>query len=248
MLENLFVALAVAWVAALYASVGHGGASGYLAVMALLSFSPPVMKPGALLLNLLVAGIGAVQFWRAGHFRFSLLWPFAAASIPLSYVGARLTIPPSVYGGLLCLTLVWAGARMAFLRGAAAGDEVPVRPKWRWSLPVGAAVGFLSGIVGVGGGIFLSPLFIFLRWATPKETAAVSAAFIWLNSAAGMFGHLHSGVRLPDNLVLWVPAAALGGAVGAFYGAQRWSSLTLRRLLAVVLMIAAVKALVTFYG
>jgi hypothetical protein len=242
-LHSGLLALAVAGVAALYASVGHGGASGYLAVMTLLSFPPAVMKPGALLLNLLVAGIGAVQYYRAGHFRFSLLWPFALTSIPLSYLGARLRVSPNFYETALALTLLWAGARLAFFTGpAASGTETRSRPRLPVALGVGAGVGLLSGIVGVGGGIFLSPLCLLLGWADPKETAALSAAFIWVNSAAGIAGHLSTQTTWPQPLALWVLAAVAGGGLGSYFGARRWSAATLRRLLGAVLFIAAVKA------
>lgn len=236
------LALAVGWVAALYASVGHGGASGYLAIMALLSFPPSVMKPGALLLNLLVAGIGAAQYMRAGHLRPALLWPFALTSIPLSYLGARLKVPPAVYGAALGATLLWAGARLAMSSRAAATAETRPMPRLPFTLSIGAAVGLLSGMVGVGGGIFLSPLFVFMRWADVKQTAAVSAAFIWVNSAAGIVGHLRSGAKWPPNLELWLAAALIGGSIGSYLGARKWSGLTLRRLLAVVLLIAAFKS------
>jgi uncharacterized protein len=236
------VGLAVAWVAALYASVGHGGASGYLAIMALLSFPPAVMKPGALLLNLLVAGIGAVQYFRAGHFRPALFWPFALSSIPLSYIGARLTLSPEVYGAALGLTLLWAGVRLALSSRRTADAGPRPMPRLPATLAAGAAMGLLSGMVGVGGGIFLSPLFLFMRWADTKQTAAVSAAFIWVNSAAGMVGHLQSGVLWPAHLGVWVGAAVAGGALGSFFGARRWTGLTLRRLLAVVLLTASFKS------
>ncbi|MBI4179126.1 sulfite exporter TauE/SafE family protein [bacterium] len=236
-------ALAVLGVAALYASVGHGGASGYLAVMTLLSLSPAVMKPGALLLNLLVAGIGAVNYFRAGHFRARLLWPFALASIPFSYIGATLRVTPRVYGGLLCVVLIWAGIRMLmFDQRREPADEKHPMAGLPATLSIGAGVGFLSGVVGVGGGIFLSPLVILMRWADPKETAALSAAFIWLNSAAGMIGHLRSGVHLPEEILIWVGAAGVGGIIGSQIGARRLSGSTLRRLLAVVLLIAAGKS------
>jgi uncharacterized protein len=240
--------IAIAAVAALYASVGHGGASGYLAMMALLAMPPSIMKPSALLLNLVAAGIGAVQYYRAGHFRFSLLWPFAIGSIPLAYIGSRCHVSPKIYGALLGLTLLWAGIRMIHFRNPAETPETFQLPKWPWTLGAGAGIGLLSGLVGVGGGIFLSPLFILMRWASPKETAAVSAVFIWVNSAAGILGHVHAGVQWPDPLAGWVVAAIVGGSVGSFFGACKWSGLTLRRALASVLTIAAAKAFMQFFA
>lgn len=240
-LQTIGVSAAVALIAALYASVGHGGASGYLAVMALLSVPAAVMKPGALALNLLVAGIGAVQYFRAGHFRFRLLWPFALSSIPMSYAGARLPISLEIYGLVLAATLVWAGARLAFA-AAPAADGAEFLPPMPLSLAVGALIGFVSGMVGVGGGIFLSPLFILKRWGSAKETAAVSAAFIWLNSASGLLGHAHVTVQWPAGWIWWAAAAAAGGVLGSHWGSRKFSNVALRRILAVVLLTAACKS------
>ena len=243
MIHTLGIAAAVALVAALYASVGHGGASGYLAVMALLSFSPDIMKPGALALNLLVAGIGAVQYYRAGHFRFQLLWPFALSSIPMSYAGARLSVSPKIYGIVLAAVLVWAGVRLALApRESAAAPQIRPAPPLGLSLAVGALIGIVSGMVGVGGGIFLSPIFIFMGWANARETSAVSAVFIWLNSASGLLGHAHTAVRWPPQWLSWVVAAAIGGFLGSHWGSRKFSNITLRRLLAAVLLIAAAKS------
>lgn len=241
--EFLPAAIAVAAVAALYSSVGHGGASGYLAIMALLSLEPEVMKPGALLLNLLVAGIATVNYIHAGHFRFSLLWPFILTSIPLSYLGARMAVSPQTYSLALGVTLIFASARLA-MTGQASPESTPKGiPPMPMALGIGAAVGFLSGMVGVGGGIFLSPLFILMNWTDTKKTGAVSAAFIWLNSLAGIAGHLHNTIRLPEHLFVWIAAAAAGGLVGSHFGAKKLPGSTLRKLLAVVLLVAAGKTI-----
>lgn len=241
------IAAMVALVAALYASVGHGGASGYLAVMALLSIPSAVMKPSALALNLLVAGIGAVQYYRAGHFRFHLLWPFVLTSIPMSYAGARLHVSPKIYGVVLAVTLVWAGMRLALAPKETAGAPQAARPlpPLGISLAAGALMGLISGMVGIGGGIFLSPLFIFMNWSNAKESAAVSAAFIWLNSAAGLFGHAHAGFQWPAGWLIWVTAAAAGGILGSHWGSRKFSNIVLRRLLAAVLLVAAFKSALT---
>ncbi|MGQ0644552.1 MAG: sulfite exporter TauE/SafE family protein [Elusimicrobiota bacterium] len=246
---DILIAAAVGAVAFMYASVGHGGASGYLAVMTLLSLPPALMKPGALALNLLVAGAAAVQFRRAGHFPTNKLWPFAATSIPLSYIGASLKVPPALYGPALGVVLLAAGLRLALPDGRggprAAARPLPPLPA---TLALGGGIGFLSGMAGVGGGIFLSPLFILLGWAGPKETADLSAVFIWLNSAAGLWGHFGRGADWPPALWVWVPAAALGGFAGSYFGARRWSGLVLRRLLAAVLVAAAFKAILAAFS
>lgn len=246
----LVLCVVVAFVAALYSSVGHGGASGYLAVMAILSFPSHVMKPGALILNLLVSGIGAINFWRAGHLRLSLIWPFILTSIPFSYIGAKIHISPETYSLALAATLLFAGIRLSMATSVQSTNvnfsQRPL-PSFPATTVIGAVIGFISGMVGVGGGIFLSPIFILMKWATPKETAAVSALFIWLNSAAGLAGHFESAVKFPPGLLLWIIAAGLGGILGSFFGAKRFSGTTLRRLLAVVLLVAAAKTLLVAF-
>lgn len=229
-------------VAALYSSVGHGGASGYLAALSLFGFAPAQMKASALLLNLLVAAISFANYWKAGYFKARLFWPFAAASIPLAFVGGYVKLPPKTYSLLLAAALVIAAVRLILKDGAGKGpSQMPALPA---SLAVGGGVGLLSGLVGVGGGIFLSPLMILFGWADAKETAAVSAAFIWVNSAAGLFGNLKS--QGPGALSLWgLSAAALaGGVLGSHFGAKRLSVLALRRTLGAVLLIAAYKLVV----
>lgn len=231
----------VAAVALLYASVGHGGASGYLAVLAVAGLPPAEMASTALVLNLLVAGISWLSFARAGHFRPRLLAPFLLSSLPAAWLGGYLSVSPRGYALLLAFSLTAAAARMALpdrRPGPPAG-----RPPRLAALGLGAGIGFLSGAVGVGGGIFLSPLLLILRWADPKETAAASAAFIWLNSLAAIVGRAVAGSFGP-GATLWLLAAALaGGLAGAHLGARRFAGLTLRRLLAAVLLVAAAKLL-----
>jgi uncharacterized membrane protein YfcA len=230
--------------AVLYTSVGHAGASAYLALMALFGLSPAVMRPTALVLNLLVAAISSVQFARAGYFRWRLFWPFAAASIPLAYLGGRLTLPAPVYKQLLGFVLLFAAYRLFLPPRPGQGSEVRRMP-FPLAVAIGGAIGLLSGLTGVGGGIFLSPILLVGHFAPPRETAAVSGAFIWVNSLAGLLGRLTSVSSLPPALPFWAIAAVVGGLVGAHYGSRRLPGATLRRLLAVVLVVAAFKLVLT---
>ena len=227
-------------VALLYASVGHGGASGYLAVMALFGLTPTALKPTALLLNLLVAGIAVTAFARAGHFRWHLFWPFAATSIPCSFLGGAMSLPPNFYRPLLGTVLLFSALHL--LRQRTAGDDGSSRPlPLAMALPAGAALGLLSGLTGVGGGIFLSPLLLFFGWAGIRETAAVSALFIVANSAAGLLGHLGSLQAVPAFAPLLAAAAVIGGVTGAGLGSRRLPPVAIVRLLAAVLTIAGFK-------
>ncbi|MBI2935880.1 MAG: sulfite exporter TauE/SafE family protein [Chloroflexi bacterium] len=229
-------------VAFLYASVGHGGASGYLAVMSLATFIPQEMATTALLLNLLVAGLATLAYWRAGHLAFRLPLSFAITSVPAAFVGGRLHISPAIYGFLLTVVLVFAAARLLF----SAPSSLQTRRMPRGSAPLlGAGIGLLSGIVGVGGGIFLSPLLLLFRWADTKQTAAASAIFILVNSLSGLLGRYSAGVLDPGPFLLLLAPAVLGGILGSELGARRFSGLTLRRVLALALLVAAGKLVLT---
>jgi hypothetical protein len=238
----------VFFVALAYSSVGHGGASGYLAVLSFFGLPPAAMAPSALLLNLLVAGTSFTAYWRAGLFVFRLLWPFLLTSVPFAFLGGLTTVPIRAYLLLLSAVLLFAAFRLLAVAGSG-GEEASLRPPpLAVALPVGAGIGFLSGVIGVGGGIFLSPLLILLKWADAKRTAAVSAAFIWINSLAGLYGHvLHKAVDW-SGLVWLVGAAFAGGLVGSYLGARRFQGLWLRRILAVVLLVATLKLLRTALG
>lgn len=228
-------------VALAYASVGHGGASGYLAVLALFGFSPSAMAPSALALNLLVSATALWAYGRAGFFVPRLFWPFAAASIPMAFVGGLLEVSPRLYSRLLAAALLLAAVRIA-LQGLHPSEEAAARPpRLGLALPVGAGIGLLSGVVGVGGGIFLSPLLLLARWADAKRAAAASAAFILANSAAGLYGHAgRKGLDLA-GLGPLVLAAFLGGLAGSWIGARRLGGPALRFALAGVLAVAAFK-------
>src|ERR1043166_5259594 len=230
--------------ALLYSSVGHGGASGYLAAMALFNVSPAVMKPTALVLNLFVAGVGTIRYARTGCFSWNIFWPFAALSIPFAFTGGSWTLPVRIYKMILGLVLLFAAWRLALPQRSQspAGLKPVVVP---WALIMGAAIGLLSGLTGVGGGIFLSPLLLLLGWADIRKTAGVSAAFILVNSAAGLLGHLESIKSLPHEILWWAPAALIGGLIGSELGSRRLTPLTMRRMLAAVLVVAGLKMLLT---
>lgn len=234
----ILIILAIFVVAILYSSVGHGGASGYLAVMAFLAVEPEIMRPTALVLNIFVASIAAFQFYRAGYFSWKLFLTFAAASIPFAFIGGMITLPATVYRIVLGVVLILAAVRLAWK--FASGAEAKSPPIWL-SLLIGAVIGLLSGLVGVGGGIFLTPVLLLMNWSETKRAAGVSAMFILVNSISGIAGNYEQVVKLPPNVWLWIAAAVVGGVIGSTMGSNRFGSLTLRRVLAVVLMIAGVK-------
>jgi hypothetical protein len=238
----LWLLAAIAAAAALYSSVGHGGASGYLAAMALFGVSAALMKPSALVMNIVVAGLVFTRLWRAGFFDTGLFWPFALGSVPTAFIGGAWQLHNRTYQYLVGATLLVAAWRLLLT-----SHEPPTRaaPRLAMALPVGAVLGFVSGLTGVGGGIFLSPLLLFLRWANMRTTAAVSAAFILVNSVAGLAGLFSAGTTLPRGLA-WMTLAALGGAfVGSELAVRRLAPVRLRQLLGIVLVIAAIKMFIT---
>jgi uncharacterized membrane protein YfcA len=225
-----------------YAAVGHGGASAYLAALALAGIAPAEMRPVALALNILVSSLASWKFYRAGHFRWRLFWPFAAAAIPLAYAGGAITLPGQAYKILVGIVLVYAAWQL--WRSARAGDEMrEVRePPLAAAMAIGGAMGLLAGLTGVGGGIFLSPLLLMLGWAGTKQTSAVAAPFILVNSVAGLAAiFVTKGVALPSYVWFLAPAVLAGGWLGAEYGSRRFANPVVRRALAVVLAAAGVK-------
>lgn len=233
----LFALLVVAF---LYSSVGHGGASGYLAVMAIIGIAPQEMKSSALIMNLAVSIISFLGFYKAGHFRWKLFWPFAAASIPMAFVGGTMTLSDSIYKKILAICIIISIGRLIynFKNSKEETNEIPI---WAGLLS-GGVIGLLSGMIGIGGGIILSPLMLLMRWGTLKQTAAVSALFIFVNSVSGLIGQLQKGgIHLTENLQYAVLATILGGLVGSYYGSQKFNVPTLRYLLAVGLSIASLK-------
>lgn len=223
----------------LYASVGHGGASGYLALMALFSFSPEVMKPTALLLNLFVAGISFYHYYKQGFFNRKLFLAFAAASIPMAFLGGTFDIDATVYKKILGVLLFFAVLKMLNVFGKESQDIKGVKI-WQ-GLIIGGIIGFFSGLIGIGGGIILTPVILFLHWGNMKQAAAVSALFIWVNSAAGLIGQVSTGVTFSSQSFLMVAIAILGGFLGAYLGSKRFSYKRLKQLLAVVLIMASIK-------
>ncbi|MBI2273106.1 MAG: sulfite exporter TauE/SafE family protein [Chitinophagaceae bacterium] len=225
-------------VAFLYASVGHGGASGYLALMALLGFSASVMKPTALLLNVMVSLIAFISFYRARHFRSQLLWPLIAASIPFAYLGSVLPVSEVLYKQILGVVLL-----LSIIRIVWESSEKPLSPapKWYVLFGIGAGIGLVSGMIGMGGGILLSPLLLLMGWSTQKQTAAISAIFIFLNSMAGIAGQLQTGFNLGPQILAIIGFVLAGGWLGAYIGAEKLRAKNMKYILALVLVLAAAK-------
>ena len=223
----------------LYASVGHGGASGYLALMALFSFAPETMKPTALLLNLFVAGISFYYYYREGHFNKNLFLSFAITSIPFAFLGGTIEIDASIYKKILAVLLLFAILKILNIFGKE--SETLKKIKIWQGLLLGGIIGFFSGLIGIGGGIILTPVILLLHWGKMKEAAAVSALFIWVNSASGLFGQMSTGISLSRESILLVAIALLGGFFGAYVGSKKLNNHRLRYILAVVLVIACVK-------
>ncbi len=228
--------------AALYASVGHGGASGYLAVMALFGMAPVFMKPAALSMNVVVAGYVFFRLWRAGHFDWRLFAPFAIASIPLAVLGGAWTLHDDWYRWLVGGALLIAAARLLM---ETRDTEARARPPAALAMLIGAVLGLLSGLTGVGGGIFLSPVLLLLRWTTMRQNAAMAAAFILVNSLAALAGHVGAGKPWPADIPYFMIAALAGGLIGAELAVRRLAPVTLKKLLGVVLVIAGLKMFLT---
>lgn len=228
------------FIALLYSTVGHAGASGYLATMALLSFPAGVMKPTALALNILVALVTSVRFYQAGYFSWRLFWPFALASVPLAYLGGSLSIHTVLYKALVGVALLFAAAHLV-VRSKEPDQNGIVLPKMTAALATGGIIGFISGLTGVGGGIFLSPVLIMLKWAGLRETSAAAAVFILVNSISGLAGFMRAGGSLPDHLTWWSAAVIAGGFIGSSLGATKLNNSVLRVLLGAVLFMAGMK-------
>lgn len=237
-----WLTLGVFLIALLYSSVGHAGASGYIAVMALFGVAPDVVKPVALMLNVLVASIASIQFWRAGHFRWALFWPFALLAIPCAFLGGWLTLPAPGLKLALGMVLLFSAANFLVRPASAAATQPPSRAV---ALGTGGGLGLLAGLTGTGGGIFLTPLLIHFRWAPVKTAAAVSAPFILGNSVAGLAGYAGATQSLTLLALPLALAVLAGGALGSYLGSRRFPQATVRRFLAAVLTVAGGKLVLT---
>jgi len=234
--------LAIALIAFLYSSVGHAGASGYIATMTLFGLAPAVIRPTALVLNILVAIIGSFQFWRAGFFSWRLFWPFALLSIPAAYAGGYLQPSAGVLRILIGLVLLFSAARLFFRKSDPPETNPPGKPL---AIGVGAGLGFLSGLTGTGGGIFLTPLMLFCKWAHIRQAAAVSALFILVNSIGGLVGYFSAKHSLPMLGIYLAVPAIIGGTIGSYLGSRRLPVRGIAIFLATVLTIAGIKLIFT---
>lgn len=227
-------------VAFLYASIGHGGASGYLALMAISGVEAVTMKSSAMVLNLFVAGVSFYSYYKGGYFKWKILLPFVVASMPAAFWGAKMSIDPTFYKISLGVCLLIAVGRMLFQPKSDANSPIQT-PNIVVALVIGAIIGLFSGMIGIGGGILLGPILVVFGWANLKQAAATSAAFIWLNSVTGLLGMLSSGVHLSPMIVPWIIVAFAGGFLGAWSGSFKFSETKLRYILATVLVMASIK-------
>lgn len=234
-LAALFFAAAL-----LYASVGHAGASAYLAAMALVGVAPETMRPTALVLNLFVASIVVARFAMAGHLPWRSLVPLAIGSVPMAFVGGSIQLPGELYRPLVAIVLLAGAWRLATARAPTEENGHPGVP-WVAGVAAGAGIGLLAGLSGTGGGIFLTPLLVLAGWTGTRDAAGLSGAFILVNSISGLAGLLSGGLALPPAVPVWVTSVAAGGLIGSWLGAARFSILSLRRALALVLVLAAFK-------
>lgn len=239
-MEIVFLLLLLA-IAYLYSSVGHGGASGYLAIMALYGIDPLFMQSSALTLNLFVSSIAFFSFYKGGYFKWKILLPFVIASMPMAFLGAMIKVEPAIYKIILGICLLIAILRM--LISLPQEFESSKLPPFFLALPIGGFLGFFSGMIGIGGGIILSPLLLLFHWSNIKETAAISAAFIFLNSASGLIGLSRSEVYLSPQILLWIIIVIVGGVLGSCMGSYKIAPEKLKYLLVFVLFVASMKLL-----
>lgn len=237
---DISIAFALYVIGFLYASVGHGGASGYIAVLSLFTIPVSTYKPLILILNILVAGMGFYQFSKAGYFKWKLCRPFLITSIPAAFIGSKYALEGNIYHYLLGLALLLPIIKLLGVKPKEGETQKEV--KFIPALLIGVLLGGFSGMLNIGGGIFLSPVLILLGWANVKEAAAASALFIVLNSMSGLLGSSALLVISPPAIT-WFIMAAAGGITGAYWGSSRFQHITVRYLLSVVLAIASVKLL-----
>lgn len=237
-MEYLFL-ISLLVIAFLYSSVGHGGGTGYLALLALFGIAPAFMKSTALTLNVFVSAIAFLSYYKAGYFKWKLIFPFLISSIPFAYLGGLTQVNPSTYKIILGLFLLIAVARMLFVPKAITENsrEIP----FLLALAIGAVLGFFSGMIGIGGGIILSPILILMHWANVKGSAAASALFIFLNSMSGMIALVQGGFAFEPRIVVWIAVGIIGGIAGSYFGSFKLKSEKLKYLLAGVLLMASIK-------
>ncbi len=238
-LSVLFLAACMFVGAALYTSVGHAGASAYIALMALFGIAPAVMRPTALALNILVAGFTSFRYIRAGMFRWRTVWPFLLGAVPFAMLGGAVQLPGAYYRPLVGVVLIVGGTRLLWPTDLTTNREPRDPPIWLGAL-CGVGIGFLSGLTGTGGGIFLSPLLLFLGWSATKPASGVAAVFILCNSIAGLLGNIAIAKALPPDLPFYAVAVVLGAIVGTTFGI-RWSTPMILKALGVVLIVAGLK-------
>jgi uncharacterized membrane protein YfcA len=241
-LEIIFYLLLVI-VAFLYSSVGHGGASGYLALMAVFSFAPETMRPTALLLNIFVSLIAFIQYYNGGFFRWNLFWPYAIASFPAAFIGGMIAIDVGLYKKILAVLLLFSVVRLLGIKFKT--QTFDVKQNIYIALLIGFIIGLFSGMIGIGGGIILSPIILLMHWADMKKTAAVSALFIFVNSIAGFTGLFVQGFEFKTEMAWMISVALIGGIAGSYFGANQFKNEFLNKILAVVLLLAAVKLFFT---
>jgi len=230
-------------VAFLYAAVGHGGASGYLALMAIYGVAPAEMKPTALMLNLFVSLTSFIQYYRGKFFVRNLFLSVSAASVPMAFLGGMITLEENIYKRILGILLLFPVIRFFFFRNP---DDDELKPYNVYgALAIGAVVGLLSGMIGIGGGIILSPVLLLLLWTNQKQTAAISALFIFVNSVAGLLGQFTKGIVFNADMLVYVAVAFSGGLLGAYFGSLKFSQQILKYILATVLLLASYKLLFT---
>ena len=234
-----YLAVCIFVVAMMYASVGHGGASGYLAIMALFSLHPEALKPTALMLNIVVAGVGTYLYCSAGQFSWRVFWPFVITSIPMSFLGVTFSLSPELYRPALGMVLLFAAWRLFARRKQ--DDYVASEPNITLAMVVGAILGFASGLIGVGGGIFLSPLMILLGWAQVREISGIAALFILVNSISGLAGHVSSLQHVPEYAPLLAGVALIGGTIGALCGSRHLPVATILKAMSFMLVLAGGK-------
>ncbi len=244
-MDALWLAMAFLLIALIYASVGQAGASGYIAVMALFGFAPLAMKTTALALNLVVAAIGTAMFLKAGRLSWRSVWPYAILGFPFSLLGGAVQLPAHVYYPAVGVILILSAVQMArtALRRPGASATVPTDPPFLAALATGAAIGFISGTTGTGGGVFLAPAILAMNWGTARQTATTTAVYNLMNSAAALLGAYRWWDEIPGALSGWLIAVAAGGALGALIGSRYLPELWLRIILAAILLASGVRLL-----